>query len=801
MQRILRKNLLKTAVLASGIFASMAAYAVDISTAVTTTQTDAANTFTFSGAGSVTTSGANALNATAVATANITVSATSAAVEIASTGGVGINVATGASAGSSAITIASGAVVQTSGANTFALDNTANTGGTGFTLTNNGTMSSTGTGAFNVINFNGVVGVALGGTIINAGTIQTSATTGKAINGTSANAAGALNLTNSGTIIGDVVLSANAVTAASALKINGGSITGNISGVAASAINTTIGDTVATTYSTGGTMGLNAGTLGVVTAGTTFNIGHTVTSTGTATYGLSTTTNFNANTALTGAQTITGTVRIAPGVSTAAVAGGGIVTGTATTGKLIPQIRGGNASLAAATGQMMGTTNTLNAGFTVSPELAGSGYIANAATFDYLQGTAGPTDNSTLVQPSSAVVSFTKSISGNNLRLTSVRTPYQTVASAQNAKNVGQVLENLGITVNSDLGGIVGNLDRQATASDVDSRLKRLTPDVNGSVTAASFGLQNQGLGTVSNRLDNLRASIEAPNYASGESDCERGAWVQVFGNFADQKDRYSVVGYKADTFGVGLGTDWMAMDSMRVGVGASMGSSRVDSRNAVKNKLDIDSWQGNLYGTYNMGDSIYVDGMVGFAHNKYEGKRRIVIGTEDRTASSDYHGSLFTAKLGAGYSICNGDWETIPMVGYQFSHLRLNDYTETGAGSANLFVNNGNLNANVASLGAKFRFTHASNRGKIVPEVRVALYHDFSGEEASTVSRFVNSGVAFGDSFISTGAKVARTSYSAGLGLGIYTMEEMKITAAYDYEAKADYSAHSGSVNFRYEW
>ncbi len=792
MQRILsRKSLLKTAVLASGIFASMAAHAaIDVSTALTTTQTD--NTITFSGAGSVTTSGSAALSQTGAAAGSITISNTSAATEVATTGANAISIA--AAVTGSTVSVAAGAVAQASGGHALAM---VNTGGA-FSLTNNGTMSASGTGAFDVVNLTGAG--AFGATIVNTGTIQTSSTTGNAINSALSNAAGIMTLTNSGTILGNVIMSGGAGT--NVLKINGGSVlTGNVS--SSGNITTTIGDTVAGSFSTGGTMALGTGTLGVVTAGTTFNVGHAVTSSGTATYGLNTTTNFNATTALTGAQVVTGTVRIAPGVSTAAAAGGSTITGTATTGKLIPQIRGANASLAAATGQMMGTAATLNAGFTVAPELAGSGYLLNGTTFDYVKGTLAATDNSTLVQPSSAVISFTKSIAPNttDLRLTAVRTPYQTVASAQNSKNVGQVLENLNTTVNSDLGAIVGNLDRQATAADLNNGLGRLTPEVNGSVTAASFGLQNQGLGTVSNRLDNLRASIETPNYAAGESDCERGAWVQVFGNFADQKDRYAVVGYKADTFGVGLGTDWMAMDSMRVGIGASMGSSRVDSRHITKNKLDIDSWQGNLYGTYSMGDSIYVDGMVGFAHNKYEGKRRVVVGTEDRTAASDYHGSLFTAKLGAGYSICNGDFETIPMVGYQFSHLRLNDYTETGAGSANLFVNNSNLNANVASLGAKFRFTHASNRGKLVPEVRVALFHDFSGEEASTVSRFVNSGVAFGDSFISKGAKVARTSYSAGLGLGIYTMEEMKITAAYDYEAKADYSAHSGSVNFRYEW
>ncbi len=787
----IRKGLLRSAVLASGLFASVAAHAAVTVTAPTTGPVVSVgdNTITVSGPnGSVTSSGASiGINANLVFPAIITINDTSAAAEVSTTGtGAAISMVTGASNGGT-LTVASGAVVQSSNQSSVVFINAANTSAT--TIANAGTISSLGsTTTQYALDISG--NAAFGVTIANSGTIR--ATGGTAINSALSDNAGTVTFTNTstGTVTGHIVASG----AASTFDIQGGTIAGNISSIGA-AINTTVSGS----FTTGGTMALGTGTLAINTVGNTFNVGHSISNSGATTFSLGTTTNVNASTALIGAKTVNGTVRVLAGTATAAATTGAITANNG--GRYVPQIRGGNAALGISQGELWGAAVTLNTGFAIAPELTGNGYLANGSTFDVIKGSSIALDNSTLVQPSSAVVSFAKSTVGNNIRLTTVRNAYNVVASNTNAKNVGAVLESLGITMNSDLGLAAGYLDRESNAALIDSSLMRLTPDVNGSVMNVAMSMENQALGTVANRLDNLRAGVETPNYAAGEYGGDRGAWVQLFGNTATQQMRSGITGYKSDSLGAGLGMDWMAMKDLRVGLGLSIANNHASSKHVAKNHLEVDTYQGSLYGSYDVDSSMYIDGMLSYARSNYDSKRRVLIGSVDRVARADYHGSLTSGKIGTGYRACSGLWETIPSMGYQYTHVRVHGYNENGADSFNLAVNASSISANVLSAGVKFRYTHEFRDNKFVPEMRFGVFHDMSGETHTTVAQFANAGALFGNTFVSKGANVPKTSFNVGAGLGMYSSDEMKVVLAYDYEGKQDYHAHSGSLNFRYEW
>ncbi len=784
------KTILKGGLLASCFFSSAVVYAATVvATAVTTTVADNDVSFTPTSVGSITTTGANAINATAAASSTISVSNTLAVTEILATSPTNAAINIAAAVTGATLTIDLGATVQAVNNHAVLM---ANNGGT-FTFTNNGTLTTSGTGAFHALNLT-TTAVANIPTIVNNGTISTTATTGNAIN--SGLTAAGMVLTNgvSGVITGNVVMSGAGPT--NTLNILGGSITGAISGGAG--INTNVSGT----FSTGGTMGLGAGALaitGTAAIPTYFTVAHAITSTGTNSFGANTKTSFNTTSAISGAKTIDGTVFVAAGVGTNTVTGGAI-TGNAT-GIYQPSLRGSNATLGVGVGQLWGGAVTLNDGFLIAPQLAGNGYYVNGTTFTVIKGTSIVLDHALLTQPSSMSVAFTKTIAGNDIVLTVVRTPYDRVVTDANSKAVGAVIESLGPTVNSDMGLIVGQLEKQGSVTALSAALSRLTPDVDGAVMCSTFALQTQGLGTAVNRLETIRSGIEGYNYASGDMSSGRGGWVQVFGNFGLQQTRTNIIGYKADTFGVGAGVDALLSPTTRAGIGLSVATASVHSRHSVPNILDIDNRQVNFYGTQDVDEQTYVEGMLSFGQNKYEGKRRISIGSISRTALSKYPGQMFAARLGAGRKIPSGLWEVVPSVGYQFSHLRVKAYTETEADAANLAVQSSAMSQSKVMGGFKLRYLHETMRGRVVPELRFMVIYDFLAEVHSTNSRFIQDGIQYGDSFNAQGPSIPKTTYTGGFGWGIYTLADMKIHAAYDYEARKDYHTHSVAVNFRYEW
>jgi uncharacterized protein with beta-barrel porin domain len=74
--------------------------------------------------------------------------------------------------------------------------------------------------------------------------------------------------------------------------------------------------------------------------------------------------------------------------------------------------------------------------------------------------------------------------------------------------------------------------------------------------------------------------------------------------------------------------------------------------------------------------------------------------------------------------------------------------------------------------------------------------YHDFIADQTSSTSAFVVGGTPF----VTNGAKPARDSYEASLGL-TYHLGAVSVGVSYDYLTKTDYSADTVQARFRYDF
>ena len=284
---------------------------------------------------------------------------------------------------------------------------------------------------------------------------------------------------------------------------------------------------------------------------------------------------------------------------------------------------------------------------------------------------------------------------------------------------------------------------------------------------------------------------------AAGDSYNSISVWAQGFGSTIDQDNRGGVAGFDADTFGSAFGVDGLVNNDLRVGAAFTYGSTDVDT-NGSRNNTDIDSYQGALYASYEW-DTYFLDGIVTYGQNGYDGRRHITVGAVNRIATADYDGEQVAVKgtVGRDYPLSDATYLT-PYVGLHYVHLDVDGYTETGAGAANLTVEDESSEALQSTLGVSFRKQMKTADGlDVVPELHLAWLHEFLDEEQTNTSTFTGGGA----SFATRGFDPANDSLNVGASLSVYSGNNVDVRATYDFEIKDDFKGHSGMLVARFNF
>lgn len=587
-----------------------------------------------------------------------------------------------------------------------------------------------------------------------------------------------------GLITGNVAIAEGAT-----LVIAGGSgVTGAIDGAANNTNNTLVINSALTTASGVGTAnGLNAVTInsgGNVTLGANVKAATTtVAGTGVLNFG-------------SASRTITGNLTGAGATATMNLGGKAhTVTGNLTTGAantIGVQINSGTGN---DSGKITSTNATIAAGTTINVDTSkASSFIASGTSYLVVAGTGAHT-NAGVVTDNSAVLTFVEDRTTNDQRkVTATRTSsYQALATNTNAQGIGTVLTNLAASGTGTLAAFQGALDNAANGGVITSLIEQVTPQVEaGSIQAVqSVG---QSLDVVSARLSNLRAGIDTSNsgMAAGGAVADRGIWVQAFGMTADQERRNGISGFDVDTYGVAAGADSRVADHTRLGVSASYGNTDLQGTGAGR-QTDIDSYQVNLYGTHDMG-RWFVDGLVGYAWQRYDSTRNITAAST--IANADYDGHTYTLRANTGYRLDAGNGiQVIPNAGLTYFNNNIDGYTETGAGALNLRVDDTDAQSLFGRVGFDLAKEFESSGMIIRPTVRAAYLYDFLAEEAETTALFTGGGA----SFRVTDARPERSSFNLGASLNVMTTQSVTLSADYDYVGRSNYDAHSGMLRARF--
>lgn len=498
---------------------------------------------------------------------------------------------------------------------------------------------------------------------------------------------------------------------------------------------------------------------------------------------------FNANTTSDGALTLAGKLRVGTGAtftSASLTDSGGTIT---------VDVLDTNGTLAAADFGLidLGGAATVD---TDDVTINVTGFLGTG-TADILVNAGDAFDEAKAVTDNSALYTFTAATNGT---LTVARAATTAYTNSSSNLNVANALIGLG---GGQTGGLksVQNAFSAADTATVNKVLEAVgSPNTDGGAVVAGLSVSNAAAGVTNTRLASLRdgtagqTGMVAGNMAQGLQ-----TWIQAFGQTGTQDERDGISGFDTDTIGVAVGIDTETLAEDWVwGLGFSYASTEVDSDGLANAKTDIDSYQLTLYADYDLDDRTYVSGQLGYAWNNNDTTRNPG-GVATLTANGDFDSDQVIARLEAGRDYDAGNGATVtPSVLVNYMNYSADNYTETGAGGASLAVDSDNLNVLELGLGVEGSWIYEqADGGYLKPTLHAGVRYDVIGDKVESTNTFTGGGA----SFKTEGFDPAETTLNVGAGVTYFSTTNWELSAAYDFEYKSDYDAHSGTLKAAYKF
>ncbi len=414
-------------------------------------------------------------------------------------------------------------------------------------------------------------------------------------------------------------------------------------------------------------------------------------------------------------------------------------------------------------------TATLASGSTVRAVLDSEGYLPSGTTFEIINADGGVTDNGTNVLTDSATVTVslirdTDFINGDNswgLELFRADDAYSAAAPAGNARAVGTGLDSLIPVANANPTGSAASLLARLDAlqnPEYSTAVSQLSPQPYSAMNVTGQGAARDFTTQQAVYLSTVRSGIEAmptpaPRPVSGglalatddpmllslaiaqaqaqgteprtmrQKEPRWGRFLKVDGVFIDQDTTADQTGFQSDGFGGQFGIDYRFSPDLVAGLAFGYSYTGADLNEGLGN-LDDQALRFGPYMSWASGNW-YVDGSASFAWHMYDGTRNIpALGL---AAESDYDGYDFTGYLGTGYHI-NLDWDfyLTPIASLLYTHFHFNDFTETGAGGANLALPSRDSDSLRSRLGASLSYRFANMQWQPIPYLYAGWEHEF---------------------------------------------------------------------------
>ncbi|HEY4318804.1 MAG TPA: autotransporter domain-containing protein [Herbaspirillum sp.] len=474
-------------------------------------------------------------------------------------------------------------------------------------------------------------------------------------------------------------------------------------------------------------------------------------------------------------------------------------------------------------------TATFNAGANLAVNVAGVNTLANGQTLSGVI-TAGTLNASTFnVTDNSALFDFQATRNGNsvdlNILLASTTTPPTgptdsasltsstfsgvrdgvLTSGVSSAFDAARVLDNLiNAAPGGDMGTVITALGQLSTQRDVGRAAVQTLPLLTSGVAQSTLGMLGSFNSVVQNRLSNIGggsglvgsagdAGSTLSGIATGEHAADRHVWAKAFGSRADQDDRNGASGFSANSWGTALGADSALTPDTLLGISYAYANSSVygnSDLSGAAQHANIDSNVLGIYGSTALPNAMQLDFQADIGRSHTDGTRNINFGGLSRTATSGY--ATYSAHVGTGLSkdIALTERTTFtPDVRADYTQLRAQGYSESGAGALNLNVDANTTRAFVLSAGGRLRQALTEHSWL---SANLGAGYDTINDRGDVVSVYAG---APGQSFTTTGIDHSPWLINAGIGYTYQANSGMQVVLRYDVDGRSGYLNQTASV------
>ena len=279
---------------------------------------------------------------------------------------------------------------------------------------------------------------------------------------------------------------------------------------------------------------------------------------------------------------------------------------------------------------------------------------------------------------------------------------------------------------------VLGNLaltTATVQSTNIGIRLAALRRGGTGGVSVSGLSLnvagQSMPLETVTSFLSSGPgggASADPSNIFGG-----LGIFLNGQGSFGDQDVTSREPGFKFNTQGLTLGSDYRVTENVVLGAAFGYLHTAADLDQAG-GRVTMNGYTVSAFGSYYVADKFYVDTIATYGWNGYGVTRNVTFGDTSATAKSDPDGNQFSISTSAGYNFSFGPLTVGPTAKVTYINVRIDGFQERGADIFNLRVNRQTIESLATDLGGQISYAISTPLGVLLPLVRAEWEHEFKG-------------------------------------------------------------------------
>lgn len=329
---------------------------------------------------------------------------------------------------------------------------------------------------------------------------------------------------------------------------------------------------------------------------------------------------------------------------------------------------------------------------------------------------------------------------------------------------------------------------------------EQLSSSQNLNASAATASAVNKATTVVGNRMNAVRNAQTAgmSGVATGDAYDEWAFWGQPFGGFARQDSTSEVSGYKAKFGGLLLGADRTLGENWRTGIALNYSNTSVrGTGNLSGDRSTSDNYGVMGYAGYT-GNPWYLNLSAGVNRQNYNSTRNAEFTGFSGRANGKFNGQSVTLQSELGYPLTlPAEVVLTPMATLTYGYQHVDGYQESGGNGMALKVGSSHSQSVTSDIGARVEKTFNTRLGSLTPFAQLSWIHQYDDRQMRSTATFAADTIGE-TQFTSKGATPVKDMAGIAVGSTLYNAKDLTLDARYDVQAGERYQAHTFSLRLR---